>query len=93
MFLRFLQFLKTEMTQAVELLHGGGQGPVAADVLVTQGARASIAMVLKWFAQNILTLAPKGLILLAPTHPYDFFILPTTIIVDSYTTGREYRRE
>ena len=62
-------FLETKMAQVVEMLPLGRQGPVcadtvniiAADGLATQGARASTAMVLIYFAKNILVSVPQGL--------------------------------
>ena len=70
----FLSYLDIELVQAVEILPQVWQAAflcqnkIAADGLVTQGARASAAMVLMWLSQNILVSAPQGL-----THFMLFF--------------------
>ena len=57
------------MAQVVDIFLLGSQGythliinSVAADGMVIQGARASAAMILTWFARNNLHAAWKGLI-------------------------------
>ena len=70
MYLQFTSFLHSDMAQVVELLSRVRQelnlfyivNSMGADVLETQGARASATMVLTMLNQNNLVFAHQGLI-------------------------------
>ena len=67
-----LSFICAEMALVIEILHRGRHGSVccicdtmASDVLPTQGARTSAAMVLNLFSKIIPVSAPEGLIIMS----------------------------